>query len=243
MKSTRCLLFALLSSLGTTVLAQDVFPNDHLLVRTDRLEALVEDAGARLVDVRSAADYRKGHLPGAVSLPTEATFAKEGPRMMLAPAKDLAALFGEQGIDRETAVILYDEGRSTAAARVFWTLEVLGHERVSVLDGGYAKWVAEKRSVTRDAPAVPRKSFVPTAPTAALSTLDVVLEDVESDDVVMLDARSLREFDRGRIPAAVRIEWTENYTADDVPVFKSPKELRALYATAGVTPEKRVHAY
>ena len=76
-----------------------------------------------------------------------------------------------------------------------------------------------------------------------LSTLDQILEDVEDPDVVMLDARSSREYEAGRIPAAVHIEWMRNYSADEVPVFKSPGELRKLYGDRGVTADKRVHAY
>ena len=71
----------------------------------------------------------------------------------------------------------------------------------------------------------------------------VLLGDVEEDEAVMLDARTRGEFDRGRIPAAVHIEWVDNFTQDEAPVFRSPEELRKLYAGAGVTPNKRVHAY
>ena len=223
--------------------SQEAFANPQLLVRTDALEALAKDAGTRIVDVRPASDYGKGHIPGAVNVPTDETFAPKGPRMMLGPAERIAKVFGEAGIDLETRVVVYDEGRSTTGARVFWTLEVFGHRKVAYLDGGFAKWKAEKRPVTKDVPEVAPKTFRAATPSSALSTLDHLLEDVENEEVVMLDVRSEREWDRGRIPGAVRIEWTENFTDDDAPVFKSPKELYRLYASQGVTKDKRVHAY
>ena len=52
-----------------------------------------------------------------------------------------------------------------------------------------------------------------------------------------------RHDDAGRSPAAVRIAWTQNYTDGDLPVFRSPAELIALYRDQGVTSDKRVHAY
>ena len=59
----------------------------------------------------------------------------------------------------------------------------------------------------------------------------------------MLDARTRGEYGRGRIPEAVHIEWVDNFTKDDFPVFRSPEELRKLYAGAGVTQNIRVHTY
>ena len=219
------------------------FPNAHLLVTTAWVAEHGRDDGVRLVDVRSTRDYEAGHVPGAVSVPTTATFMPKGPRMMLGSAEQIGKLFGGKGIDRNTHVVLYDEGRSTAAARVFWTLEVYGHPRVSVVDGGFARWMAEGRDVTKDVPGVTAKVFVPERPSSALSTLETLMEDVEEDGVVMLDARTRGEYGRGRIPEAVHIEWVDNFTKDDFPVFRSPEELRKLYAGAGVTQNIRVHTY
>ena len=60
---------------------------------------------------------------------------------------------------------------------------------------------------------------------------------------LLVSPRSSREYEAGRIPDAVRIEWMRNYSDDEVPVFKSPAELRKLYEDQGVTADKRVHAY
>jgi len=223
--------------------SRGAFPNGHLLVDTDWVAKHKADKGLRLVDVRSARDYGLGHIPGAVSIPTKATFAPKGPSGVIGSAEQVAKLFGAQGIDLETRVVLYDEGRSTAAARVFWTLEVFGHRKVSVVDGGFARWKADDRELTKEATQVTSRAFKPKQPASYLSTMDTVLEDVEDEEVVMLDARSQREFKGGRIPMAVHIEWLDNYTKGDVPIFKTPKDLHQLYTAAGVTSDKRVHAY
>jgi thiosulfate/3-mercaptopyruvate sulfurtransferase len=222
---------------------QQSFANARLLVQTDWLDQHKGDAGLRVVDVRSAKAFATGHIAGARNIPVKSTFLPKGPSGLLGSAEQIAALFGAHGIDGDVRIILIDEGKSTAAARVFWTLEVYGHRDVSVVDGGLAKWKAEKRGLTKDVAKHTPLNFASKRPSPALSTKEHVLEDVENPDVVMLDARSAGEFGRGRIPQAVHLEWTDNYTSGDVPVFKSPGQLRLLYASRGVTSDKRVHAY
>jgi len=219
-----------------------VFANPQLLVTTAWLAEHGRTAGVVVVDVRGAKDFEAGHVPGAVSIPTSVTYDPES-RRNIGPPELIAALLGAQGIAASNHVVIYDAGKSTAAARVFWTLEVYGHKQVSVVDGGFAKWRAEKREMTGAPTAVTPVEYVIGSQPGRRSTLDQVLEDVEDPGAVMLDARSSREFEAGRIPAAVHIEWARNYTADEVPVFKSPGELLELYADQGVTPDKRVHAY
>lgn len=219
------------------------FANPELLVTTGWLAEHTAVADLRIVDARDAGDYRRGHLPGAVSIPRPSTFDPEGPRSRVGPPELIAELFGSQGIDEKVHVVIYDEGLSHAAARVFWTLEHYGHPQVSVLDGGIVKWRAEGRPTSKEVPAFEPVVFTVKAAPQTLSTKAELLEDVGDAEVVMLDARSSREYFNGRIPGAVHIEWTQNFTGGDAPVFKSPKELTELYESAGVTREHRVHAY
>ncbi|MEE8469493.1 MAG: rhodanese-like domain-containing protein, partial [Planctomycetota bacterium] len=75
------------------------------------------------------------------------------------------------------------------------------------------------------------------------ATLDHVLAGLDETETIALDTRSDREWDSGRVPGAVHIEWTENFTEGDVPVYKSVEELTALYEGAGVTKDHRIHTY
>jgi thiosulfate/3-mercaptopyruvate sulfurtransferase len=220
----------------------DGFANPELLVTTAWLAEHGADDGVVVVDVRSSKDFEIAHVPGAVSIPSSATY-DPAVRGNIGSKEQVAALLGAQGIAATSHVVLYDGGRSTAAARVFWTLEVYGHARVSVVDGGLAKWLAEERATSTEHPVTTPVEYAVGSRPERLSELDQLLEDVEAPDVVMLDARSSGEYEAGRIPAAVRIEWLQNYSDDEVPVFRSPAELRKLYADQGVTSDKRVHAY
>lgn len=241
------LLFSGPLTIANTVSIQEskkkvAFANPHLLVSTDWLAEHRGDKGVVVVDARSAKDFEGGHVQDAVNISTSDTYDPNA-RGSIGPAEQIAKLLGSQGISPSTHVVLYDGGKSTAAARVFWTFEVYGHGKVSVLDGGLAKWKHEERDLTKDATKVAAVKYEVGANPGRLSTLDQMMEDLESEEVVMLDARSTGEYDAGRIPAAVRIEWFHNYTSGDVPVFKSPEELLKLYGDQGVTSDKRVHAY
>ena len=215
------------------------FANPGLLVDSAWLHANAQDAGVRIVDARSADAYADSHIPGAVSIPRSATFAPDGPSGTVAAPERIAELFGKQGIDAKTHVIVYDEGVSHAAARVFWTLEYYGHPRVSVLDGGIGKWFAEKRDLTKKTPEVRPAVFEVRANPARSSSKKGLIASVGKK--VFLDVRSDREWNGGRIPGAIHVEWTKNFTSADVPVYKSPKELATLYAA--FERDKAVHAY
>lgn len=227
------------------------FANPQLLVETDWLAGHLDDPDVRVVDARDAEDYQAGHVPGAVSIPRSATFDPDAPRGIVGQPEKVAALFGDRGIDEEIQVVVYDEGKSTAAARVFWTLEYYGHPQASLLNGGFNKWQAEGREVTTEEPEIAPTTFTVEADPSKLSTKEEILEDIEEADAVILDARSPAEFRGddvrakrgGHIPGAVNINWVENFTAEDVPVLKSAAELTRLYEAAGVTQDKRIHGY
>ena len=237
---------ALLGPVGADSPGQDdvAYANPHLLVTTewlaDQLDA--DDTNLVVVDVRGEDDYLAGHVPGAVSLPLTATYDPEQPGYALG-AEALAPLLGARGIDAASLVVLYDEGRSVAAPRVLWILELVGHAKVAVLDGGLTKWTAEEFPTSTDAAEPEPRTYEAHPRPERCSTVDDLLADLTDPTVALLDARSSGEFASGRIPGAVRIEWHQNFTTDDVPVFLGPEALRALYADQGVIGKKRVHAY
>lgn len=227
------------------------FANPQLLVETDWLAEHLKDADLRIVDARKAEDYQAGHIPIAISIPRPTTFDPEAPKGIIGQPEQVAALFGGKGIDEKVHVVVYDEGKNTAASRVFWTLEYYGHPRVSVLNGGFKKWEAEGRELTTEEPEITPATFTAKTDASKLSTKEQILEDIGEAGVVVLDARSPEEYRGedirtkrgGHISGAVNIDWRENFTPGEVPVFKSAAELTQLYEAAGVTKDKLIHAY
>jgi thiosulfate/3-mercaptopyruvate sulfurtransferase len=222
--------------------AKEVFANAHLLKTCAWLDAQRADRGLVVLDARSPDEYAQGHIPGAINLPTSDTFDPKH-RGDLGSPEQIARHLGARGVTPATGLVIYDGGKSTSAARVFWTLELYGHAKVAVLDGGFTKWKADKREVSREAakPTAAKYKFGQAAD--RLSTKAGIIADMKDSKCVMLDARSQGEFDAGRIPGAVHIDWVKNFTGDEVPTLLSPAKLRALYVDQGVTRDKRVHAY
>src|SRR5689334_8478859 len=126
-----------------------------MLVSTDWLAANL--AAVRVFDVRwSLLDrdkgrnaYLAGHVPGAVFLDIETDLSSprgtSGGRHPLPGAAAFARTMSRAGVSRDTHVVAYDFGDGSTAARLWWLLRRFGHERVSLLDGGFARWVAEGR--------------------------------------------------------------------------------------------------
>lgn len=89
------------------------------------------------------ADYAGAHIPGAGFFDVDeiADHATPLPHMLPSP-EEFAQAAGRLGIGDDTWVVAYDDNHFMASARAWWMFRVFGHERVSVLDGGFARWRA-----------------------------------------------------------------------------------------------------
>ncbi len=130
---------------------------------TDLAASLAADAPPTLIDVRwrlggppGREDYDRGHLPGAVYLDLDTDLAAPpGPdgRHPLPAPEDLQRVLRAAGLRDGHPVVVYDAENGSIAARLWWLLRWAGHDRVRVLDGGFAAWSGEGRPVTTEVPA------------------------------------------------------------------------------------------
>jgi thiosulfate/3-mercaptopyruvate sulfurtransferase len=211
------------------------------LVSTQALSS--ELAGWRVFDCRhdllkpehGEAQYRESHIPGALFAHMERDLSgpKSGRngRHPLPERGAFIAWLGQAGLRPGDRVACYDGGNGSMAARLWWMLRWAGHEQAAVLDGGFAKWLAEGRAVTSEIPVFAATRY-PVRP--ALVTA-VEVEDVEKADPsrLLLDARAPVRFRgeqepidpiAGHIPGALNRFNAGNVRADGT--FKSPAELR-----------------
>src|SRR2546425_12173886 len=142
---------------------------DHpLLVTPAWVAERLGRADVRIVDLSDAEDYARGHIPGAVHLDFTDTRMQATEGVFRAPtAEEGRRLFVRLGITPDTTVILYDDEGGLHAAWLFLVLDVLGHPRVSVLDGAGAPAAARGRRTCR---APPRRAGCPcraSAPTVS----------------------------------------------------------------------------
>jgi thiosulfate/3-mercaptopyruvate sulfurtransferase len=211
-----------------------------------------------VLDVRSALDgggaqaYAKGHIPGAA----HSDYDKDGWRVtrsgipfMLPSAAQLEALISDLGIDEDSYVVIVPAGVHVldfgAAARVYWTLKVAGHERVSILDGGFAAWHNAGYAVETGVKRPSAKLFTVTFNKSLLVELAEVESIEKAHAATLLDARPASFFAGkekapaakayGHIPGAHNLDSAVFYD-DKANRLKSKAELAAVAASLPAGP-------
>jgi len=175
---------------------------DAQTLRSMQPDCLVFDVRHDLSDhAAGRRAYLQGHIPGAVFLDHETDLAAPrtgaNGRHPLPALADFAALMRLQGLAPARQVVVYDDGGGAFAAHLWWMLRWLGHERVSVLDGGWPAWLdAGGEGCTQvDPPQVTEAQALAHAGwdgQAAMPTVrvDDVLHNLDTQTFVVLDARA-----------------------------------------------------
>lgn len=179
-------------------------PTSRWLVSTDWLADHLRDRNLTVVDgsyflpmqQRDAhAEYRGGHIPGAVFFDIEAVsdHSTELPHMLPGPTQ-FGEVVGSLGIDDGDTVVVYDSVGLYSAARVWWTFRLFGAKKVYILDGGLPKWKSEGRPLeTGDAERAARK-FTAEMNVGAVALLDDMRMAQTDDSIQIVDARSPERF-------------------------------------------------
>ncbi len=203
----------------------------------------------RIVDVRSREAYRRGHIVDAVNLPAGELDGSEGlesgaavTHQVLGGA-EVQEKLRDCGVDDRSRVVLYDEGGSYLAARVWWLLEYYGHRSVQVLDGGFHSWREVVGIVTRDEPVPGRGNFTAYPNEQRRADFAYILTSLNSDSVELYNALPPEQFAYGAIPGSRNLPYLETYDAAQFPVQRSPGELRRLFEYYGVSREKDIVFY
>jgi thiosulfate/3-mercaptopyruvate sulfurtransferase len=213
----------------------------------------------RVLDIRNGLDggsrteYLKGHIPCAVYTDYLKGGWREGVKSVpgqLPPTDKIAKLIGDLGIDNDTHVVIYHHGKNAldvgSATRVYWTLNVLGHDNVSILNGGYLAYTAdEKNKIEKGNNKVEAKVFNANLQTDMLATAADVKTAIGDGEVQLVDLRPQHQFvginrhpkskRNGTIPSAKNLpeSWM---TINGGGSFRNKEELTQLYAIAEVDP-------
>lgn len=233
---------------------QDKSPSS--LVSSEWLEKHLDDPDLRIIEVGSGADnkaYGEGHVPGAQWVYWKAACWHPTNRDFVSPDA-MARMFGRMGIGPRSTVVLYGNVPVQYGTYAFWAFTMAGHANLRFLDGGRKKWLQEKRPLAVN---VPRFSPVdyptPTGDGSMRVGRRNVREHLGQPQRLLIDYRSPEEytgkrvidysfaFDHGaerfgRIPGAVHLPFTQLLNPDDS--YKSPEQLRQVYAAARIAPEK-----
>jgi thiosulfate/3-mercaptopyruvate sulfurtransferase len=228
------------------------------LVDADWALAHLDDPSVRFVEVDVDTDaYAQGHLRNAVGWNWTSQLT-DGVRRDIASREDFGRLLGQAGIGPDTTIVLYGDNNNWFAAWAYWQLKLYGHHDVRLLDGGRKLWLARELPLTTDEPSHAASSYELPEPSFALRAFrDDVLGGIGDPERALVDVRSPGEYSGellapaalpqegaqrgGHVPGAASIPWASAVREDGT--FKPIDELRELYGSKGVTPDKDVVAY
>lgn len=234
------------------------YAHPEYLVETNWVAEHLSDPIVRIVE--SDEDYllyETGHIPGAVKVDWFTSLQHPVRRDFL--TKDqFAELCSSLGIANDTTVVFYGDKSNWFACYAFWLFRYYGHERLRIMNGGRAKWQQEGRPLTKDVPSYPRTTYIAKDPDKSIRAYrNDVFKHLETRQP-LVDVRSPQEYSGelihmpnypqegatrgGHIPGAANIPWSKA-TDPDNGAFKSATELRQLYESVGITPDKEIIAY
>jgi thiosulfate/3-mercaptopyruvate sulfurtransferase len=239
------------------------FAHPEYLVNTEWLAQRLNDPRVRVVDctthlpplpdlslynvVSGRADFEKAHIPGAIFLDLEHDASRAHPRLhFMLPSPELfARAMASLGIGDETHVVAYSTANHWWATRLWWMLRVFGHDRASVLDGGFQKWRREERPVETGAGQVAAPArFTPRYRPDLVATKETVLAAIGDAGSCTVNALRREQHAgtggvnygrRGHIEGSVNIPAAEHIGADNT--FKSAEELRTQFGAAMTAPQ------
>lgn len=222
-----------------------------MLIRAQDLMPLLDSPTVRIFDCRAElgnpdygpAMYATGHIPGARFLHLDRDLSspvipgKTG-RHPLPDPERLCATLRAAGLNQGDEVVIYDDGNNMYSVRLWWLLRWLGHDRVRLLDGGWAAWRAAGGTLaSTEAAAVPGDFQGAPDPTRLASAEELMFR-LHAPNLALLDARSEARYRgdvepidpvAGHIPGAISAPFGANLDRDGY--FLSPEALRQRFAT------------
>ncbi|MCJ7637644.1 MAG: sulfurtransferase [Nitrososphaeraceae archaeon] len=231
----------------------------NVLVSTQWINDHLNDPKVRIVEVDyiPATSYMLGHIPGAVLFDWKRDIIDSTKRDVISK-EVLEDSLQRIGVNNDTTLIVYGDFKNSFATCAFWIFKYYGFKDVRLMNGSRKKWFEEDRPLSLDIPSYRRGNFKAFDPDKSIRAfMSYVKEKIGSQDKILVDVRTNDEYNGktlapteysseygqmgGHIPGAVNVPWNKMVYEDGT--LKSAVELKKLYESLNVTPDKEVITY
>jgi thiosulfate/3-mercaptopyruvate sulfurtransferase len=197
--------------------------------------------------------YEAGHIPGAgfLDLIQDLSDLSQPLPMMLPPAGQVEEVLSAGGINPDSQVVLYSTRATSWATRAWWILRTYGFENVALLNGGWNKWMAEGRPVSKAAPTYPPGTFKARFRAELVANSETVRSEIAESETCLVNALPAESFAGtgptpytrpGRIASSVNVPAGETEDPESM-TFLPSEDLAEKFGAAGVLDKENIIAY
>jgi thiosulfate/3-mercaptopyruvate sulfurtransferase len=210
-----------------------------LRISPEQLKEQLSDQSLIILDTRNADAYEAGHIQGAYNFPIQLTYHNQKINGKISLPAITQTQFRAHGINKNSRVVVYDNGNLVDAARLFWVLEVYSIGEVKVLDHGYDDWINKSYPISLQAHTATPSHYVASLNYKRLASKFSTQLATKNSHQLIIDARSVAEYrgDKstakryGHIPTAISIPFAHNIsTVQGFATFKPLNELSQIYS-------------
>jgi thiosulfate/3-mercaptopyruvate sulfurtransferase len=200
----------------------------------DTLRSLVRKKAVRVVDVRKADDYQKGHMPTAVSLPLARVLENDAP-------EKIVAIMDELGISDSMPVVIYDDTFGALAARVAWTFQYVGHTNTALLEMTFRQWKELGLETETQARTYPKAEHSLNINKNIYADASYVESAKSQQGKLLVDSRERLNFLTEHIPGAKNIPYT--MVGSNGSILRKAEDLKRFIENRGITSDSEIITY
>jgi thiosulfate/3-mercaptopyruvate sulfurtransferase len=199
-----------------------------------------------ILDVSKGENYLSSHIEGANYLNHEDLYEDGEVEGIIKSWIDLAEIFGKHGVNKNSTVVLYDEGSQKNASRVYWILKYIAKGDVKILHKDGALWKIDGVPMSSEVKAPENANMSPGVMPSIYISMEEIAEKLGDPDFALVDVRTVGEFegkgdDIQPLPGAINLDYKELLYSNGA--FKAPQEIAEIAKEHGLTKNKEIAFY
>ncbi|MEK9683468.1 MAG: sulfurtransferase [Rhodospirillaceae bacterium] len=220
-----------------------------LIAAPSEIKAVLDAPKLLVLDLNVLEKYAEGHVPGAIHFPFAALLGPKPPAMgLIASEKQLSEVLSSVGLRKDSHVVAYDSEGTGKACRLLWTLDVLGHKKFSLMNGGLPAWQNEGLPTERGHQKSINSNYSAVIGSEHIADRNYILSRLDDKSVVVLDCRGSAEYAGfdvrsargGHIPGAVNMDWVLAMDQLNLGKLKSNEEIHSIFQSLGISRDKEI---